>query len=90
MRRWRSKTYFVECSDVKDPLIVFNPEFFPSSDEMRRYWCIALANDVAGFSSDKDVAVALKHMFTMALELPNLLGEAEYLAERIEEAKTLS
>jgi len=22
------KTYFVRCSDVKDPMIVFNPEFF--------------------------------------------------------------
>jgi len=64
------KTYFVECSDVNDPLIIFNPEVFPSSDDMRKYYCISLAEDCAGFSSDKDVAVSLKHMFTTALELP--------------------
>jgi hypothetical protein len=64
------KTYFVKCSDVKDPLIVFNPEFFPYADEAKKYYCLALAQDCAGFSSDKDVAIALKHMFTLALELP--------------------
>jgi hypothetical protein len=64
------KTYFVKCSDVKEPLIVFNPEFFSYSDEMKKYYCLALAQDCAGFSSDKDVAIALKHMFTTALELP--------------------
>ena len=64
------KTYFVKCSDVKDPVIVFNPEFFPYSDEMRKYYCLVLAKDCAGFSSDKDVAIALKRMFTLALELP--------------------
>jgi DNA helicase HerA-like ATPase len=37
---------------------------------MRKYWCLALAKDVVGFSSDKDVAIALKRMFTLALELP--------------------
>jgi DNA helicase HerA-like ATPase len=37
---------------------------------MRKYYCLALANDCAGFSSSKDVAIALKHMFTTALELP--------------------
>ncbi len=37
---------------------------------MRKYYCLALAQDCAGFSSDKDVAIALKHMFTTALELP--------------------
>lgn len=64
------KTYFVKCSDVKDPVMVFNPEFFPYSDEMRRCYCLALAEDCAGFTSDKDVAIALKHMFTATLELP--------------------
>jgi hypothetical protein len=64
------KTYFVKCSDVKDPLIVFNPEFFPYADEAKKYYCLALAQDCADFSSDKDVAIALKHMFTSALELP--------------------
>jgi len=64
------KTYFVKCGDVKDPLIVFNPEFFPYADEAKKYYCLALAQDCAGFSSDKDVAIALKHMFTSALELP--------------------
>jgi len=64
------KTYFVKCSDVKDPLIVFNPEFFPYADEAKKYYCLALAQDCAGFSSDKDVAITLKHMFTSALELP--------------------
>jgi hypothetical protein len=65
-----TKTYFVRCDDVKDPIIVFNPEFFPLSDEAKKYYCLALSNDCAGFSSDKDVAIALKHMFTSALELP--------------------
>ena len=64
------KTYFVKCSDVKDPLIVFNPEFFPYANEAKKYYCLALAQDCVGFSSDKDVAIALKHMFTSALELP--------------------
>jgi hypothetical protein len=64
------KTYFVKCSDVKDPLIVFNPEFFPYANEAKKYYCLALAQDCAGFSSDKDVAIALKHMFISALELP--------------------
>jgi len=32
-------------------------------------FCIALAQDVAGFNSDKYVAIALKHFFTTALEL---------------------
>ncbi|MCS7106442.1 MAG: hypothetical protein NZ942_03935 [Candidatus Aenigmarchaeota archaeon] len=64
------KTYFVKCSDVKDPLIVFNPEFFPYFEEVKKYYCLALAQDCAGFSSDKDVAIALKHMFTSVLELP--------------------
>jgi len=40
------------------------------SDEMRKYYCLALSQDCAGFTSDKDVAIALKHMFTMALEMP--------------------
>jgi len=64
------KTYFVRCSDVRDPMIVFNPEFFPYSDDMRKYFCLALARDCAGFTSDKDIAIALKRMFTIALELP--------------------
>ena len=64
------KTYFVKCSDVKEPLIVFNPEFFPYFEEVKKYYCLALSNDCAGFSSDKDVAIALKHMFTSVLELP--------------------
>jgi len=64
------KTYFVKCDDVKDPLIVFNPEFHPFFREAAKYYCIALAADVAGFNSDKDVAIALKHFFTAALELP--------------------
>jgi DNA helicase HerA-like ATPase len=37
---------------------------------MRKYYCLALAQDIAGFSSDKDVAIALKHFFTATLELP--------------------
>ncbi|MDI6826821.1 MAG: type IV secretory system conjugative DNA transfer family protein [Candidatus Aenigmarchaeota archaeon] len=65
-----SKTYFVRCDDVKDPIIIFNPEFFPLCDEAKKYYCLALANDCAGFTSDKDVAIALKHMFTSTLELP--------------------
>jgi hypothetical protein len=64
------KTYFVKCDDVNDPLIVFNPEFHPFFREAEKYFCIALAQDVAGFNSDKDVAIALKHFFTTALELP--------------------
>jgi len=65
-----TKTYFVRCDDVKDPVVVFNPEFFPLCDQTNKYFCLALANDCAGFSSDKDVAIALKHMFTSALEIP--------------------
>ena len=64
------KTYFVRCSDVRDPVIVFNPEFFPYLDEAKKYYCLALAKDCAGFSCDKEVAIALKHMFTSVLELP--------------------
>jgi len=82
------KTYFVRCSNVRDPMIVFNPEFFPYSDAMRKYFCLALANDCAGFSSDKDVAIALKRMFTMALEPP----KEEAIEEQIHiptEARTL-
>ena len=52
------KTYFVRCEDVRDPEIVFNPEFFPLGDEIRPYYCLALAQDVASFTSDKDVAIA--------------------------------
>lgn len=63
-------TYFVKCSDVKDPVIVFNPEFFPYWSEAKKYYGVALAKDCAGFSSDKDVANVLKHMFISALELP--------------------
>ena len=64
------KTYFVKCSEVRDPLIVFNPEFFPYFEEVKKYYCLALARDCANFCSDKDVAIALKHMFTSVLELP--------------------
>jgi hypothetical protein len=64
------KTYFVRCDDVKDPLIVFNPEFHPFFREAEKYFCLALEADVAGFNSDKDVAIALRHFFTTALELP--------------------
>jgi hypothetical protein len=65
-----AKTYFVRCNDVKDPIIAFNPEFFPLCDEAKKYYCLALSKDCAGFASDKDVAIALKRMFTSALELP--------------------
>ncbi len=64
------KTYFVQCSDVTDPIIVFNPEVYPFFRELEKYFCLALAEDVAGFNSDKDVAICLKHFFTTALELP--------------------
>lgn len=64
------KTYFIKCSDVTDPIIVFNPEVYPFFRELQKYFCLTLAQDVAGFNSDKDVAIALKHFFTTALELP--------------------
>jgi len=64
------KTYFVKCNDVKDPVIVFNPEFYPFFREAKKYYCLALSEDCAGFGSDKDVGIALKKMFTSALELP--------------------
>jgi hypothetical protein len=64
------KTYFVKCDGVRDPIIVFNPELHPFFRDVEKYYCIALAADVASFNSDKDVAIALKHFFTMALELP--------------------
>ena len=63
-------TYFVKCSDVKDPLIVFNPEFFPLWNESKKYFGLGLAEDCEGFSSDKCVGEALKKMFTMVLEPP--------------------
>jgi len=63
-------TYFVKCSEVKDPLIVFNPEFYPYWSEVDKHYGLALAEDCAGFSSNKDVAQVLKKMFTLALELP--------------------
>jgi hypothetical protein len=59
-----------KCSDVKDPLIVFNPEFFPYSDEMRKYCCIALTKDVASFEASYSVASVLRKMFSSALKLP--------------------
>jgi len=63
-------TYFVKCSEVKDPLIVFRPEFFPLHEEVKKYYGIALTKDSAGFDCDTDVASALRKMFTTALELP--------------------
>jgi hypothetical protein len=63
-------TYFVKCTEVKDPLIIFSPEFFPFWNEVEEHCCLALAEDSAGFSSDKSVASVLKKMFTTALELP--------------------
>lgn len=47
-------TYFVKCSDVKDPLIVFNPEFFPYWNEVKKHYSFILSKDCAGFSCDKD------------------------------------
>lgn len=65
-----NETYFVKCSDVDDPIIVFNPEFFPSSDEMRKYSCIAISKEVAGVGASYSVANLLRKMFTSAVELP--------------------
>ena len=65
-----SKTYFVKCSDVKDPVIVFNPELYPFFPEHKKYFGLALAKDVAGFNSDKDIGIGLRKMFTSVLELP--------------------
>lgn len=65
-----NETYFVKCSDVRDPLIVFNPEFFPSSDDMRKRSCIGLAKDIAGFEASYSVASVIRKMFSSALELP--------------------
>jgi len=63
-------TYFVKCTEVKDPIIVFNPEFFPLWDEVKNCYCLALSEDCAGFSCDKDVGSVLRKMFTTALEIP--------------------
>jgi hypothetical protein len=63
-------TYFVKCTDVKDPIIVFNPEFFPLWDEVKNCYCLALSEDCAGFDCDKDVGSVLRKMFTTALEIP--------------------
>jgi len=63
-------TYFVKCSDVTGPVIVFSPSFPPYWDEVNKYYNLVLAKDVAGFESDKGVAMVLKKMFTTALELP--------------------
>jgi hypothetical protein len=63
-------TYFVKCTEVKDPIIVFNPEFFPLWDEVKNCYCLALSEDCAGFNCDKDIGSVLRKMFTTALELP--------------------
>jgi len=63
-------TYFVKCSDVTDPVIVFSPSFPPYWEEVDKYYNLALGKDVAGFESDKGVALVLRKMFTTALELP--------------------
>jgi hypothetical protein len=63
-------TYFVKCSEVKDPIIVFNPEFYPLWNEVKNCYCLALSEDCAEFNCDKDVGSVLRKMFTTALELP--------------------
>jgi len=63
-------TYFVKCSDVTDPVIVFSPSFPPYWEEVDKYYNLALGKDAAGFESDKGVALVLRKMFTTALELP--------------------
>ncbi|MFQ5951149.1 MAG: helicase HerA domain-containing protein, partial [Candidatus Geothermarchaeales archaeon] len=63
------QSYFISCVDVEDPEIVFTG-FVPTEDRIRTYGGIALSEDAAGFSSDKDVAIALRKMFTTALEVP--------------------
>jgi len=63
-------TYFVKCSDVNDPIIVFNPEFFPLWNEVKKYYCLVLKEDCAGFHCDKDVGSVLRKMFTTALKIP--------------------
>ncbi len=63
-------TYFVKCSDVTDPVIVFSPSFPPYWDEVSKYYNLVLSKDVAGFEADKGVAMVLRKMFTTALELP--------------------
>jgi len=63
-------TYFVKCSEVRDPIIVFNPEFFPLWNEVKKHYCMVLKEDCAGFHCDKDVGSVLRKMFTTALEIP--------------------
>jgi hypothetical protein len=63
-------TYFVKCSDVTDPVIVFSPSFPPYWEEVNKYYNLVLAKDVAGFEADKGVAMVLRKMFTTALEVP--------------------
>jgi hypothetical protein len=65
-----NETYFVDCTEVKDPLMVFNPEFFLGWEEVKKYYGLALAHDCAGFDCDKDVAGVLRKIFTTALKLP--------------------
>lgn len=64
-----SHAYFVKCSEVTDPNIVFTG-FVPHPDFIKKYGGIALSEDTAGFGSDKSVGEALRKMFTTALELP--------------------
>ncbi len=63
------KSYFIKCTDVGDPEIVFTG-FIPNPSRLRTYGNIALSENAAGFRSDKDVAIALRKMFTAALEVP--------------------
>jgi hypothetical protein len=78
-------TYFVKCSEVKDPLIVFNPEFFPLWEEVKEHYGIALAEDCVGFDCDKEVASVLRKMFTTALELPKEIEIEEQIHVPTEE-----
>ena len=50
--------------------MVFNSEFLTHLDDVKKYYCLALAEDCAGFSRDKYMSVTLKHMFISILEPP--------------------
>jgi len=64
------KAYFISCVDVADPDIVFTG-FVPNDQALARYGGLALAADVAGFTANRDVAVALRKMFTLCLDVPS-------------------
>jgi hypothetical protein len=70
-KREANLTYFFRYSEIKGPIIAFHLEFFPIWNEVKKYYCLALAKDCADFECDKEIASVLRKMFITALESPS-------------------